>query len=258
MAIASVAIHGAVLLYASSRTALGMGVITIAVIIFLYNSNQVRALILVGLGLLLITVMLLDPSFGLVLDSDSAGVQYITRGQSSDQLKGVSGRHEMWSKIWNEYKKSVLFGHGYFITSESGAIEVWNMKANHTAHNIYLQILVSTGAIGFVLFLAAISRLVFEFGSLRKFDIQARQVGSMLAFVFVWYLGWSIMCVSFMGPVRSESVFFFTFVGLGLGQLARSAESRCRNGMDRYQRSPLAASKQLRPDGGRSLLGESF
>jgi O-antigen ligase len=225
LALASVAINGAVLFYASSRTALGMAVLTVPIVFFWYSGNVTRALVVLGVGLLAIATLLFDPGFGLVTDSDSAGVKYITRGQSGEQLKGMSGRYEMWSKIWNEYRKSPIIGHGYFVTSETGAVEVWYMKANHTAHNIYLQVAVSTGVIGLILFLIAIGRLVCQFLSLFGRDALARQVASMLVFVFIWYLGWSTLCASFMGPVRSESMFFFAFLGLGVGQLARFSSS---------------------------------
>ncbi len=225
MAIASVAIHGAVLFFASSRTALGMAMLTVPVVFFLYSGNATRALVVFAVGALAITTLLVDPGFGLVTDSDSAGVKYITRGQSGDQLKGMSGRSEMWSKIWNEYTKSPIYGHGYFVTSETGALEVWYMKANHTAHNIYLQVAVATGLIGLLLFLTAVARLMWQFLSLFQRDALARQLASMLMFTFVWYLGWSTLSASFMGPVRSESVFFFVLVGLGMGQLARFSQT---------------------------------
>jgi O-antigen ligase len=100
-------------------------------------------------------------------------------------------------------------------------IEVWFIVDNHTAHNILLQILVGTGIIGMVLFLLALGALARAFLSLRHGDRSAREVFAMLVITAVWYLGWSTLCESFMGPVRSESVFFYTFVGLGLGQLSR-------------------------------------
>ena len=129
-----------------------------------------------------------------------------------------------WTKVWAEYLKSPVLGHGYFVTSETGEMEVWYMKANHAAHNIYLQVLAGTGGVGLAIFLVAIGSLCCKFSMLRLGDGQSRKLFSMLVFVFVWYLGWSLLSTSFMGPVRSESVVFFTFVGLGLGQLARVSQ----------------------------------
>jgi O-antigen ligase len=130
----------------------------------------------------------------------------------------------MWTAVWEECKKSPVIGHGYFVTSETGKLKVWYEQANHTAHNVYLQVLVSTGVIGLCLFLTAIARPWLAFQKLRRGDQQAAMVYQMLSFLFIWYFGWSLLCASFMGPVRSESVVFFTFLGIGLGQLARRKE----------------------------------
>lgn len=225
MAVAAVVFHGAIAFYASSRTGLAMAVATIPLIVFFYSNNPRRASMIIGAGTLALLLLVFNPGFGLITDSDATSVQYITRGQTSDQLGSFSGRVEMWSKVWNEYTKSPMMGHGYFVTSEEGELEVWYMKANHTAHNIYLQILVSTGALGMVMFMFALGVPFGKFTTLLRRDRQARQIFEMLCFVVIWYLGWSLFCSSFMGPVRSESVFFFTFLGLGVGQLARFSAS---------------------------------
>ncbi|QDV44024.1 O-Antigen ligase [Stieleria neptunia] len=217
-------VHGTVLFYASSRMALLMAALTVGMVLFLYAGNLVRAATISLFAVLLLVIVLVDPSFGSVLDSKSPTVQYITRGQSARQLTKVSGREEMWTKVWREYTKSKWIGHGYFITSEAGEIEVWSMKANHTAHNIYLQILVSTGVIGLLFFLAAISNLVLKFSRLVRGDRSMQNLVTLLVVVGIWYLGWSLLCVSFMGPVRSESVAFFALIGIAMGQLPRVAE----------------------------------
>jgi O-antigen ligase len=202
-----------------------MAVLTVPAIIFCSVDNRKRALALVAAGICVLVVMLVDPSFSSLLDDESTAVQYISRGQTADQIKGVSGRAELWEIIWEEYWKSPLIGHGYFVTSEAGEFRAWYMTANFTAHNIYLQILASTGLIGFLLFAAAMVSLATAFWSLLRFDRLARQVAVMLILIAIWYLGWSLLCVSFVGPVRGESVFFFAFVGVGLGQVARFRHS---------------------------------
>ncbi len=219
-------VHGTVLFYASSRMSLLMAALTVGMVLFFYASNLVRAATISLFAGLLLVIVLVDPSFGSVLDSKSPTVQYITRGQSTRQLTKVSGREEMWTKVWREYTKSKWIGHGYFITSEEGAIEVWSMKANHTAHNIYLQILVSTGVIGLLFFLAAIGNLVVKFSRLVRGDRSMQNLATTLAVFAIWYLGWSLLCVSFMGPVRSESVVFFALIGIAMGRLPSLAKRK--------------------------------
>jgi hypothetical protein len=40
----------------------------------------------------------------------------------------------------------------------------------------------------------------------------------MLFCLAIWLFVWSLTCVSIIGPVRAESVFLFTFLGIGLGR----------------------------------------
>ncbi|WP_372896856.1 O-antigen ligase family protein [Stieleria sp.] len=230
-------VHGTVLFYASSRMALLMAALTVGMVLFFYASNLVRAATISLFAVLLLVIVLVDPSFGSVLDSRSPTVQYITRGQSARQLTKVSGREEMWTKVWREYTKSKWIGHGYFITSEEGRLEVWSLKTNHTAHNIYLQVLVSTGVIGLLFFLVAIGNLVVKFSRLVQGDRSMQNLATTLAVVAIWYFGWSLLCVSFMGPVRSESVVFFALIGIAMGRLPSLAGETSTTG--RQARTPL-------------------
>jgi O-antigen ligase len=224
--VCSLLVHGLVLYYASSRMAWGMALITVPTAIFFFSSNRLRALAVLTGGLLALGAMLSDPAFQRFFDADNAGLQYLTRGQSSAQLQGFSGRDEMWQAIGSEFAKAPLRGHGYFVTSAKGELEVWGMTANYTAHNIYLQVLASTGLIGFVLFVLAVVRPFCEMlRQLPRPRLQCEafpnRIAIVLGFVLFWFFGWSLLCSSFMGPVRSESVVFFTCVGIGVGQLQR-------------------------------------
>ena len=114
----------------------------------------------------------------------------------------------------------MVFGHGYFVTSETGKLDVWNHVHNHTAHNLILQILASTGALGLLVFGMAIARVVLTISGLRSGDVVQRRIFFILAISGIWYLGWAQFGVSFMGPVRPESIYFFVLLGIGLGQAA--------------------------------------
>ncbi len=219
--IASVIAHSAVLYYSNSRGSTLLVVAVAGCALFLFSNNRRRAVAMISLALLLIAIVTLDPGMELVSQSVGASADYLARGQSVEDIRQVSGRAEMWSVIWGEFLKSPVIGHGYFITSETGAIEVWNFVANHTAHNIYLQVLASTGIIGMVLFLVAMISLVLHFQNLRGHGPLPAKVGWILVFAALWFLGWSMTCASFLGPVRAESVVFFTLVGVGVGQAAR-------------------------------------
>ena len=212
-------IHGSILLLSNSRTATGMAILTMGPILFWYSTNRTRAKFMAGIGALCLIMVLVDPGFKWGTSTAGASAAYVSRGQSGDQMmKGVSGRDEMWSAIWNEYEKALLIGHGYFVTSETGSLLVWNQSHNYTAHNLVLQVLVTTGATGLLIFGFALLQPILAISLLRQGDHQQRQLLAMIAVLSVWYVGWAQLGISFMGPVRPESIVFFTMLGIGVGR----------------------------------------
>ncbi len=216
-----VLVHGSILILSNSRTATALAIITIGSVLFWYSTNVGRAKVLAVIGVFCFSLVLLDPGFKLWSSTAGASAEYVTRGQSGDQLKGVSGRSEMWTAIWNEYQKSLLIGHGYFVTSETGSLWVWNSRHNHTAHNLILQVLVSTGAIGLIVFGIAMMQSALVALMLRLGNPFQRRLFLMTMVASVWYLGWAQLGISFMGPVRPESIVFFSFLGIVVGQASQ-------------------------------------
>ena len=222
----SVLVHGSILILSNSRTATAMAIITIGFVLFWYGTNAGRAKVAASVGVLCFLLVLVDPGFKLWSSTAGASAQYVTRGQTGDQLKGVSGRGEMWSAIWKEYEKSLMLGHGYFVTSEKGSLLVWNASHNYTAHNLVLQILVSTGAIGLIVFGFAILQSALAACMLRCGNLFQNRLFVMSAVATVWYLGWAQLGVSFMGPVRPESIVFFSFLGIIVGQASQMQQNQ--------------------------------
>ncbi|QDT06672.1 O-Antigen ligase [Rubripirellula lacrimiformis] len=226
----SLVVHGSVLLLSNSRTAIGMAIVTIGAVLFWYSSNRGRAMTLLAAAMIAVLMLAMDPGFKLISATADVGTQYVSRGQSGDQIRGMSGRAELWTAIWQEYEKAMLVGHGYFVTSETGSLYVWHQTHNYTAHNLLLQILVSTGAIGLMIFLFALCHLFFAMLPLRSGSTFQRRIFAIVAVVAVWFLGWAQLGVSFMGPIRPESVVFFTLAGIGIGQLNRRLLNRSDRG----------------------------
>ena len=102
-----------------------------------------------------------DPGFELVQSSLEGATTVAKRGNSED-LRDYSGRTEMWATVWDSFLEAPLRGHGYFVSSSSGELFVWNIWANWTAHNMVLQALVSTGIIGAAVLLLGIALPVFR------------------------------------------------------------------------------------------------
>lgn len=219
----TVAIHLVCLIAAQSRAALGMAVVVSLMPIMLYLPAVTIGRTLVAAALASVGWMVIDPGFEILQLALNGVAEFLARGQSASQLRDVSGRAEMWAAVWQQFLSQPWIGHGYFVTSATGRLDVWHAPSNYTAHNIYLQLLVSTGFVGSLLFAWGIVRMMrvvvrrAAIGSdgtpswLVPVDVVIGRVGLALT---LWYAGWTITCVSFLGPIRTESVVFFVLVGL--------------------------------------------
>lgn len=230
-------LNALLLLLSESRAALAMAVVTGAMCFACLMSWRLRAtLVLVG-GFGLILQIVIDPGFEIArLGIDNASA-YVQRGQTPDELQQVSGRAELWQAVWQQFLDSPIRGHGYFVTSSTGKLDVWEGPSNQDAHNIVLQVLVTTGIVGGLIFMWAI--LVSSIHLMRS-TVNLLAMRSPLAnrlpsqpqfitfvvIVSVWFLGWTQGCVSFLGPIRPEAVAFFALLGL----LAAHAENVRQHG----------------------------
>ena len=218
--------NGALLYLSNSRAAIVMAALTITAACLMFASSKGRGWALLGVALIALTTIAWDPGFEATGKAIDSVVAYLARGQDLQQIQNVSGRAEMWTAIWREFTSGRYFGHGYFVTSPTGELLVWNVVANHTAHNVYLQVLVSTGLVGMVIFIAAVLRILFAVVRLKDGDLFSQHLFWMLCFFILWYLGWTLGCISFMGPVRTESVAFYSLAGIAIGEYCRIDRER--------------------------------
>ncbi len=220
---ASTLVHLAVLLLSASRAALAVTCLTLAICCLLLVRRQTRGWLMFGSGMVVLLFLIVDPGFELLAGGLSGTAEYVQRGQSIEQLRGVSGRVEMWQAVWDQFEKSPWIGHGYFVTSSDGQLDVWDGPANHDAHHLVLQVLVSTGVVGSVILAWATWRgLRHLLASLLRGvrngqDQRSRDLSWLLVVFGIWFAGWGQGCVTFLGPIRPESVFFFALLGLLAG-----------------------------------------
>ncbi|MEO1530208.1 MAG: O-antigen ligase family protein, partial [Planctomycetota bacterium] len=214
----AILIHAPTAYFSHSRSALAMAAITVFAGMFYFGGRFVRAALAISVAGVALVIMIADPGLHLVA-GDNAMVGYLLRGQDLSQLAEGSGRGEMWNAIWTEFRSSGAWikGHGYFVTSRTGELYVWYHYANHPAHNIFLQVLVSTGLIGLAIWLSAQLGIAARLVQLRSGDSFSRTYLAILCLIAIWFAGWSIGSTSFMGPVRWESVTYYTLIGLGMG-----------------------------------------
>jgi O-antigen ligase len=213
--------------------------------VLLISTNRLALVLALGLGLLMVlsfsdrfwftaavvvfsvlaaAYLVLDPGLELAAESSRTMTGYAGRDQSVEELSTLSGRYEMWEAMWASFAESPWIGHGYFVTSSTGELFVWYEWGNWTAHNLCLQLLVTTGIIGTTIFLGGILRL----GSLVLAGALRRQVDwrttAFLSVVAVWYLCWGLLNESIAGPLQPESVVFYACLGIAAGA-AGSASS---------------------------------
>ena len=94
----------------------------------------------------------------------------------------------------------------FFVTSKDGELDVWHGPSNHSAHNIVLQVLATTGLIGVLLFAWGLARPLTAAWQGLRHDSNAGRLPVFLVLVGLWYLVWGQLCESFMGPIQPESV----------------------------------------------------
>lgn len=206
-----------VLVLSANRLSFLVNTIVLLAVCYRYGSRLIVSLIVSVICSVGAIYILIDPTFSGFALVGSEVLSYASRGQDASQLSALSGRAEMWEVQWKSFLESPMIGHGYFVTSREGQLYVWYNWANYTAHNLVLQVLVTTGVVGFCLFVVS---LVYPYTKaanyLRRRDGDP-QLGNFLGLAGIWYLGWSLMNESITGPVQPESVVFFVLLGFAIG-----------------------------------------
>ena len=191
--------------------------ITVAFLLLLALHRGIAGMFLVIVSLAVAGFISADPSLSLVEKATKEVGIYAKQGQTKTQINSLSGRSEMWRKIWKSYLQSPIIGHGYFVTTKKGRIYVWHEWGNWTAHNVFLQTLATVGATGLVLL---ITGLLFLFkGTLSglKFVNGIEPSITLLIVLTTWYFGWGFLNSSFVGPMQPESVVFSALLGIAVG-----------------------------------------
>jgi O-antigen ligase len=221
-------IQGAQLVLSRSRTAMAMGVATVLLSLLLFSRKIVFNAMVVIIGLGLTGYMVLDPGLALVDRGLESVSEFARRGETDEQMQSFNGRTKLWGVIWDEFLRSPIIGHGYFVTSRTGSIDVWQPEhpSNKTAHNVLLQVFASTGLVGGILFLWGLIRPLATYRQSLSTDLRDRRLAAFLGILGIWYVGWGCLSESFMGPVAPESLAFFTLLGLAIGSLPADGKAR--------------------------------
>jgi exopolysaccharide production protein ExoQ len=169
----SALICGAALILTNSRTPLAM----VFVILFMTYALTWRrvhiAILLVSAGLLAMAILL--PV------SDQLMLKFVSRSGSADELTSLTGRTEIWYTVLKLVEQQPWTGYGYassvFVLPEhQNSI---GFTTSH-AHNLALQLLLTTGWVGLILFLLSITGI-----GIRAVRHNNRVMFALLAFVLL-------------------------------------------------------------------------
>ncbi|MEM7478072.1 MAG: O-antigen ligase family protein [Planctomycetota bacterium] len=232
------AVHGGIMFAAYNRTALVIAAIAIAVVAILQLERFLLGVAMLSMATLYTAWVLFDPAMELVQKVGGNSLQFLMRNQSSSEIADYSGRGELWAVMWESWQESPIIGHGYFVTSSTGGLDIWGRVNNYTAHNFFLQALCTTGVVGLsILFLASVPLLATLLKS-RLGSTAERRVAAFCGSCFVWHLLWALPNSGFLGPIAPLSVAFFVVVGLLLSGIECDG-SATDESLAIVERSPL-------------------
>lgn len=212
-------VYGALFVIAQNRLSLVTTPMIIGLILMSTGNRRLLVKLLFAGCLIVPAYILMDPGLEMISKSVGSTEQYAMRDDDGDAFSTLSGRTEMWAAIGEEITKSPIRGHGFFVSSANGELDVWGEVLNYTAHNQLLQVLVTTGIIGLGLFLLA---LWIPFTLLLKSLAsrgERKRLAMVISFVMAWMVCWSTLNSSFSGALGSISITFYILLGLTVGGL---------------------------------------
>lgn len=212
----AIILHGWLMLLARSRASIILtSLILLACILRFAN----RKLLLAALLLLSVcgTIYLsADPDLDKV---HKEVVAYLMRGQTKEQFLSFTGRTELWHIVWNSFLDSPLYGYGAYTVSITGTLAVWGEEQDQSAHNLGLQVLVSTGLIGTVLFVWGLWRPLARIRPALREVHDKRKVAIFILVIVSFFFLYGLFSSSFLAGIYPAHPVFFVALGLAAGRL---------------------------------------
>jgi O-antigen ligase len=213
----SLVVFPIVLVMAASRAALGLTIVLVVILLgTMGNRRRLGALALAG-SLAAIVYPIADPGLDAARHVVGAAADYARRGESAEMLRSLTGRTELWRVLLDSFREAPLAGHGYFVMSKDGAVDVWNDVRNRGAHNVVLQVAVSTGLVGLLLFAGGLWRAIVPACRRLVWTAEDCRLRRLAAAAGLWYLGAGVVSESFMGALAPDSIAAFALLGLIAG-----------------------------------------
>ncbi|WP_026776868.1 O-antigen ligase [Polaribacter sp. Hel_I_88] len=144
----------------------------LSLLFYLYTTNKITFFIIAALSFLLVPFLLTSNIFGFTIE-DSLTYKRINRVfENEDNLdSSYNERQFVWEYYIKSYKDSPIIGNGYN-TSSSNLSRYYSGELEELSyHNSYLQILVESGALGFLFFLFYLFQVFFNFFKNKQYTL---------------------------------------------------------------------------------------
>jgi O-antigen ligase len=206
-------IHGLSMYVAHSRGALVVTLLMMFVLVLMVN-RSLAILVVISL------IAVFAAAFPLLSDPGKMGdsvTSYFMRGQTADVMLHGSGRGELWTQGVASFVDAPWFGHGYFVMSDSGFLQVWRAEQWQTAHNLFLHVATGTGILGLVPFIWALCAVLSAaLRQLRDTGVRGKLARITLV-IFGYWITTGFLELSFLGPVNPATLLFYVCIGLAAG-----------------------------------------
>lgn len=212
---------GFALFVSRSRTCLAITLAVLAAGSWFLRRSTLFILILAACGILAAAF----PYAESVARLPESATAYFMRGQTQEDLMQGSGRAELWSIALEALREAPLFGHGYYVMSQTGSFRIWGGVKWQTAHNLILHVLTGTGLIGGFLFSWGLYTVLQPLWQSIRNSSRARRLDVLILMVVAWFLALGFFELSIAGPVDAAVVLFFLILGIAAGRVGTKSLS---------------------------------
>lgn len=143
------------LLLTRTRGSIGGAVVAVAVMAWLGSGRRMKPELALGS---LVAAGALALAFG------RSVLEFLTRGETADQLSTFNRRTEIWSLAWESFLERPIFGLGF--ASAKGVF--FDETGLGGAHNAAINVMIDVGAVGLLWWLALIVGCIVVLGTLRR------------------------------------------------------------------------------------------
>ncbi|MGB0113715.1 MAG: O-antigen ligase family protein, partial [Ilumatobacteraceae bacterium] len=151
------AVHVVFLMLTRTRGSIGGAIVAVAVMAWLSSGRRARPELVLGS---------LVVGGGVALALGRPVLEFLTRGETVDQLGTFNRRTEIWSLAWDSFKENPIFGLGF--NSAKGVF--FDETGLGGAHNSVINVMIDVGLVGLAWWTALVVASLILLGRLRGIE----------------------------------------------------------------------------------------